>query len=396
MANKSKGFLLVSATRASGAPYWIVRGTVGGRQQRREFSDRSEALRYQEQQNSIAQGVEAAHAAVTTRLAPDQVHDAEVVLAQLAREFPDISLHAVMEHYRATAPVLPPVEAARFAEAFKRLQQKYPDATLGDVCDFFLSSFRPPKQSVTLEIALQNYLADVLRRRKGNTLSEWQYKSIGFAMQRLERYFGPKTPLTALTTSRLQEFLTETSVGKDGSKNYSNKTWSNRRGYLTSLFGFCQSEGWTEANPAQGIRNYKKKDFARPAPQTITASTARKLMEYVEQIDGGRMVPYFVLTLFVGIRPSWIDGEITRITPAHINLKRAELIMPSQDAKTKKPRHVRLSPNVIKWLKAYPLEKHPVMFPNYRKLLPEVRRKYKIGHDVLRHTYDLMQHARSI
>ncbi len=59
MANKSKGFLLVSATRASGAPYWIVRGTVGGSQQRREFSDRTEALRYQEQQNSIVHGVEA-------------------------------------------------------------------------------------------------------------------------------------------------------------------------------------------------------------------------------------------------------------------------------------------------------------------------------------------------
>ena len=57
MANKTKEFVVASAVRPSGFPDWIVRGTINGRRIRKEFSERSDALAFQEQKISELAGV---------------------------------------------------------------------------------------------------------------------------------------------------------------------------------------------------------------------------------------------------------------------------------------------------------------------------------------------------
>lgn len=151
MANKSKDFELDSRTRKSGHAYWLVSGSIGGKQVRKEFSDRNTALRFQEQKNSELRGTKDAKlASVQTRLASEQVHDAEIVLAQLANEFPGISLHDLLEYYRAVSPALPQEDAARFAAVLRRLQGRHPGATLADACDFFNEAYRPATAGLTL------------------------------------------------------------------------------------------------------------------------------------------------------------------------------------------------------------------------------------------------------
>jgi len=60
-------------------------------------------------------------------------------------------------------------------------------------------------------------------------------------------------------------------------------------------------------------------------------------------------------------------------------------------------RLVTIQPNLAAWLDAYPLDKYPIMPPqmkNLRGKLTQIRREFKLGHDVLRHTFISMHVAK--
>lgn len=379
--------MLVANKRSSGAPYWLVRGTVDGTQIRREFSVRDEALAFIEQRTSEQHGEAIDRGTVATHLSPSAVRNAEVATAQLERDFPDKSLIDAVEYYREVAPMMPLRDAVSFNKAFAGLKAKYPDATLAEVCAWFTQHFRPSKNAVTLKIALEHYAKEVLRRKGTNALSQWQFDSIGFAMSQLEKYFGPETSIANLTTIRLKEYLEKTTKARDGSATYSNKTWANRRSYLMSFFSHCIGEHWLEENPARGLKKYTKADFSNKTPCILTAKQAKKLMEFVERHADGRMVPYFVLTLFCGVRPTAKNGEISRVEATDIDLRNRELTLEKEKTKTGEKRIVRLEPNVVQWLKVYPLKDYPIIATNFRKLHLKIREDFSLGYDVLRHTY---------
>src|SRR5205814_4833175 len=63
-------------------------------------------------------------------------------------------------------------------------------------------------------------------------------------------------------------------------------------------------------------------------------------------------------------------------------------------AKTKDVRQIVIQPNLAAWLKRYPIEKFPILPPNAFDAVQEVRKKFAIGHDVLRHTFISMHVAK--
>jgi len=205
---------------------------------------------------------------------------------------------------------------------------------------------------------------------------------VGRELSRVEAHFAPTTPLANLDQIALQEFL-RTSCGDS----FSNKTWNNRRGYLTAFFNFCRQEGWLDQNPARGLRVYRKQDLAHRTPVILRLEAARTLMAAVEEVEGGRLVPYFVLGLFCGIRPDWNDGEMHRFTPENLKIGDKKIKLRAEQTKTKKARETTLQPNVLDWLAAYPLEQFPLRAINHRKLLKKIRLRFQLAHDVLRHTY---------
>lgn len=110
-------------------------------------------------------------------------------------------------------------------------------------------------------------------------------------------------------------------------------------------------------------------------------------MSFLEGFQEGRMVPYFALCLFCGIRPDIEKGEIGRLKPSQIDTSAGLIHLRSTDTKTRKPRIIKIQPNLIAWLRAYPLETHPIKAVNFRKLLLKIRKDWKLAHDVLRHTF---------
>ncbi|MBA4135887.1 MAG: hypothetical protein C0518_01065 [Opitutus sp.] len=389
MANKAKGFSMTKGRRESGAEYWIVRGTLNGKQHRKEFSDYGAAKAFQEQRHAEAGGFSARHHSVLTSLSPDELEQAEAFFAELRREWPDQTAADVLRYYATVVPVLPAGELGDFAPALKRLNALHPGTSLAEVCHFYSSNRGNQVSSVTLESAAEHYLADVLRRRNGGTLGKWQFDRIGQETQKLLRHLGQRDCRT-ISTLDLENYLDGTSRNREGLKGYQNKTWNNRRGVLCTFFSYCSQKGWLDRNPAVNLKVWRKAELAMAPVHYLSASRALELLRYVEQNHEGRLVPYFALTLFAGIRPSYADAEITRFEPSWVNLVKNVIQVPKEKSKVKKKREIKLAPNLRAWLEAYPLEKHPIVCRNFRNLLLAVREKFQLQHDELRHTFCTM------
>jgi integrase len=121
--------------------------------------------------------------------------------------------------------------------------------------------------------------------------------------------------------------------------------------------------------------------------QTLTAAQAAALMDFMETYDGGRWVPYFALCLFAGIRPGVPHGEITKFKPDAVNLEEGVIYISAEVSKVREPRRVAIQPNLAAWLRAYPLDKHPIILGNFKKRRQRFAKKLGLTHDVLRHTF---------
>jgi len=117
-------------------------------------------------------------------------------------------------------------------------------------------------------------------------------------------------------------------------------------------------------------------------------------MAYVEGFKGGRLVPFFALCLFAGIRPCLRTGEILRLKPEHIDLETGVIRIEPDVSKVKELRRVTIQPNLAIWLKAYPLKKFPIIIPNLQKFRAKVAKRFGLTHDVMRHTFISMYVAK--
>lgn len=119
---------------------------------------------------------------------------------------------------------------------------------------------------------------------------------------------------------------------------------------------------------------------------TFSAAQARALMEHMETYEDGRWVPYFALCLFAGIRPGVPNGEITKLRPEAVNLDAGVIDISAEVSKVREPRKVTIQPNLAAWLRAYPLEKNPIIVGNFKKRRQRFAKKFNLSHDVMRHT----------
>lgn len=116
-------------------------------------------------------------------------------------------------------------------------------------------------------------------------------------------------------------------------------------------------------------------------------------------LEPGCLVPYFALATFAGLRPAINGGEITRMAKLKdqeriIDLQAGVIRITPELAKTKDVRQIMIQPCLHAWLTRYPIARYPILPRNVRNLLMEVRRKFAIGHDCLRHTFVSMHVAR--
>ncbi len=256
--------------------------------------------------------------------------------------------------------------------------------SLSAAVSWYLTHYRPPVTPTTIETAVKAFLAERGQHVRARVLADYK-RTLGY----LEKAF-PGGLVHEITTARIQEFLASRNVGK--------KRLNNLRGDLHAFFGYCRMmpREWIQNNPVTPIPQFR---ITRGLPTVITAKQAADLMAYVETYAGaqrselqpGCMVPYFALCLFAGIRPAVSGGEIAKLAAPEakdaINLTLGTITLAPKVSKVKCVRRVTIQPNLMQWLVRYPISKYPIMPPNSLKMIGEIRKKFSLGHDVLRHTF---------
>ncbi|MBK9990933.1 MAG: site-specific integrase [Verrucomicrobia bacterium] len=243
--------------------------------------------------------------------------------------------------------------------------------------DFALANYREPERQKSLADAIIEYVTAKEHEFAQDQISIPQMSRIRWDLKRLCEYFVGKT-VAELTVSALIAFL---EVGCPGMK-----TYNNRRGILSTFLKFAFHRGWIAENPIPKVPHHRIRR-KRGVAQTFTAAQARVLMAHMETYDGGRWVPYFALCLFAGIRPGVPHGEITKLKPDAVNLDECVIHLSAEASKVREPRKITIQPNLLAWLRAYPLEKYPIILGIFKKRRQRFAKKFGLTHDVLRHTF---------
>ena len=330
-------FVISEFTNPSGKIVFQLYARIDRQRFRKNFQTRAEAeAERQVQEVSWLQRDTGTRAAVT-RLNEDQLHEAEAAFRRIAN--------------------LP--------------------RSLSFYLDFALTNYREPEKQKPLTDAVAEYVTAKEHEFAQDQLSPPQMNRIREDLKRLVTRFPGKS-VAELTATALTEFLEKDRPGM--------KTHNNRRGILSTFFKYSFQRGWIAENPILKVPHYRIRR-KRGVAQTFTAEQAAALMEHMETYDGGRWVPYFALCLFAGIRPGVPYGEITKLKPDAVNLDDGVIHVSAEVSKVREPRKVTIQPNLAAWLRAYPLDKFPIILGNFKKRRDRFAKKFNLTHDVLRHTF---------
>jgi integrase len=333
---QATAFVISEFTNPSGEVVFRVCGWLDGKRIRKNFPTRTEAkVEADTLEIQRLQGETGVRPTVT-RLAEDELHEAEAI--------------------------------------FKRLAGKPHSLTF--YVDFAVANYREPACRKSITEAVADYIASKEHELEQDLVSEPYLVRLRREMKRLPKRC-PAVSVSDLTPARLVAYFEFGRAAR--------KTYNNRRGIISGFLKFALQRDWIAENPLAKIPAYRIRR-RRSGAQTITATLAQDLMEFVET-NQPTAVPFFALCLFAGIRPCLRTGEILRLKPGHVRLNDGIIRIDGEVSKIREPRTIAIQPNLAAWLRAYPLEKFPIIPTNLQHLREKAVEKFNLTHDVMRHTF---------
>jgi site-specific recombinase XerD len=324
--------------REHGTEYqtWMVSGYVNGKRIRIRCKSEDEARMRKSEEETKAINSERSTRFIQTRLTAVQLNEAE--------------------------------------SCFDRLAPKY---RLTEAVDYFLQYFHAPDFTITVSEASTKFrgaMEGVIRER-----TMIQLKS---TLGQFER-FADGLSVHEITSDTVERFLNSLRA-KNGTDKASRKTWNNYRGELHQFFEWCREkpQRYASANPASDTKRFK---IDRGHVNVLNVDQCRELLEHVSELKEGRLVRFFALALFAGIRPGR-KGELEKLgsSPQLVDLDNKVIRISPAISKTRQSRQIKIRPNLYQWLKRYPGE---ILSSKSQSELTAIRKKFKLTHDVLRHTF---------
>ncbi len=288
----------------------------------------------------------------------------------------DLKYLQLSSNIRSATTFLTDPELRQAEAAYQRLG-KNPVHPLLFYLEFGLANYREPQASKPLAEAVADYVDVKTKQFERTLLSRLQLKNIVNGLKALQARF-PKAAMADFTPDVLLSHLEQ---GKP-----SLKTYNNRRGILSTFFKFGWRKNWLPNNPVERTPHHRIA-HRRGSAVTIDAGKAEKLMAHVEDFRGGAMVPYFAICLFAGIRPCIRFGEMSKLKAESVRTDIGSIHIEPDVSKTREKRLVPIQPNLAAWLRAYPLEKNPILPTNYQDYRWQIFNKFGLTHDITRHTW---------
>ena len=329
---------------------YIVRGwKEGGKWQRKQFSDKAKAQAHADSININLRNTGQRRSLVLSLLNEAQIEQAEKAITSLGEAY-----------------------------------------SLDQAVQVFLNHHRPPEFTINITDGLDLYLAD--KKREGVRATTTDTTSI--IIKAFARYAGDPLVHT-VTKSSITAFL-KSLRSKDGKSTAKKKTWNNYRNELASFFIWAGSEDlatnrpWTFNNPANSVTVFSTKRVAeeRPGISTTSPETTKELFTYLMNYKEGKLVKWFALAYFAGIRPSTNNGELAKLSGREdelINLTTGRIMLPSDMTKTKHSRPIKVSENLKAWLVAY--KDLPILPPNLKHDYAKIREQFNLQQDETRHSF---------
>ena len=255
--------------------------------------------------------------------------------------------------------------------------------SLSEAVKFFMVNHRAPDFTIELSNAISRYIADkesLLRERTINALKR-SLKRFADAVDNADVH--------TITSEKITFFLK--SIRVDETKKISRKTWNNYRDDLHAFFKWCMEKDLTTkrpycfTNPAESVVRHKNKIVREEQALHPTTSSPEEVRLLFTDLmaQKGKLIPYFALCYFAGIRPE----EAQRMNGREkelINLDTSVITIPAAISKTRQQRQVEISPNLDSWLRAYT---GPILPTNFRKMIAEIRKTHELSHDEMRHSF---------
>jgi integrase len=342
---KNSSITIRPFTNPSGVIVYQVDGTIAGKRIRKNFPSKKEAQAEKSAlEMQFLQACDANLRMVTTFLSADELREAEAVFRQLKES----------------------------------KQAKNADKPLSFYVTYALANYRPPNCIKPLADAAESYRLQREADYAKGLISKPQYNTIRKYLVTLVQKF-PGCAVSDLSGEKLKALFE--------SGGASLKTFNNRRGIVSTFLIFARGKDWIATDPLEKVPAYRISRKQRGTAPTLTAEKAAALMDYVEQYRNGAFVPFFALCLFAGIRPDSEVGEISKLTPETINMETGVIHVEPSMSKVNMRRNVTIQSNLAAWLRAYPLEKFPVLAPNIKQERTRIAKMFGLSHDVLRHTF---------
>lgn len=351
-------FKITPFSNPSGAKVFRVSGTLDGESIRKNFKTRTDAVAYRQQLEIEHLNGESEGQTVWTTLTHDQNRDA-------------IAATGLLKNSKST-------KSLTFA------------------VKYFLEHYKEAAETMTVAAAIDAYIEDRTKDFERGLISSRQIRAIGIEMKKLKGYFTERI-VGEIRPDEIREYL-DAPLGRSKSVP-SLKTWNNRRGYISTFFKYCLSKKYVASDIILEVPKFRVKQ-ARGTADTLSAQETADFMKWLETYQGpqnkdgsywgkpGCMVPYYALTLFAGIRPDWKDGEIKKLKAKDFRFDTEVILIEPEASKVNEKRTIKMQPNLIQWLKKYPLEEYPIIPPRrFRDLWVDVREQRKLTHDVMRHTF---------
>jgi integrase len=267
-------------------------------------------------------------------------------------------------------------EQVREAEAaFRRLADN--GRNLGFYLDYALQHYPEPVIQKPLSEAADAYLAAKSLEHDRQVNFAPQLTTIRRHLEVLKAHF-PAAAVAELSAPRLKVYFQH--------GNPAPKTYNNRRGVVSTFLKFAFQQDWIAVNPIEKVA-YQRIAHRRGSAPTLRAKQAQDLMAYEEGYRDGTLVPFFALCLFAGIRPCLRTGEILKLRPQQVSLDTGVIHIEPEVSKVRMKRNVTIQPNLAAWLRAYPLDRFPIMVPNLQKQRAGIAKLFGLSHDVMRHTF---------
>lgn len=338
LKNTAVKFEISEFTNPSGEIVFRVAGWLNGKRVRKNLATRAEAQAERQALEIAALQSESGMRVAATRLADDQLREAEA--------------------------------------AFHRLEGRA--RSLAFYLDYALSNYRDPVNDMSLAEAAKLYLAVREADEKIGHISHRQFTAFRCELRALVAAF-PGKKVAELAAGALTDYFRRDSASK--------KTFNNRRGLVGSFLRYCLLRDWVATNVVEKIAHYRGIGHRRGSAPTLSGTQCAEIMEWAETEHGGALVPFVALCLFAGIRPDLYVGEISKLEPKHVRLDTGVITIEPEVSKVRMKRTVAIQPNLAAWLRAYPLESFPIWPRGFKRLRLAFRKKFNLSHDILRHTF---------